>query len=534
MARAPLTPALRLLCLLSLLAALPSLACAVGRLGEDDPLFIASGTRNVPTLDFSQQATEMSGSEAIPVETGVSAVGGIGAGGLPEVIVTPGPTLDPNRTPVLYYSQPGDWLPAVAARFGVDPEEITSPEPIPADGLIPANQLLIIAHGLSNTTLSDRLLPDSEFVYSAAATGFDIDRFVQEAGGYLSTYREWLGSTEWTSGSEIIRRVALENSVNPRLLLAILEYQSGWVYGQPANPLQVDYPLGYVEARRKGLYAQLVWSINILSTGYYRWRDGGLTELKFPDGITARLSPDLNAGSAGLQYYYSQIYTSDGWFRALEPNAGFPALYAQMFGDPWQRAAQTGPLFPDDLTQPGMILPFFIGQLWSHTGGAHGAWEHYGAMAALDFSPASDKSGCVTSPAWVLAAMPGLVVRSADGVVVLDMDGDGNESTGWAMLYLHVAYQGRARLGTWLETGDLIGHPSCEGGISTGTHVHIARKYNGEWMQINGPMPFVLGGWRAYAGDEPYEGTLQRDGQTVYASIYGSFESRITRQRDDP
>ena len=129
---------------------------------------------------------------------------------------------------------------------------------------------------------------------------------------------------------------------------------------------------------------------------------------------------------------------------------------------------------------------------------------------------------------------PGLVVRSGNGVVVIDLDGDGHEQTGWAVLYLHIATKDRIELGTWVETGDMIGHPSCEGGHATGRHIHIARKYNGEWIPADGPLPFVLSGWTVHAGSAPYLGTMTRNGETVTASVFGSYESRITRDRDEP
>lgn len=440
--------------------------------------------------------------------------------------------MDPNITPVLYYAQSGDSLASVAARFGVDPSQITSPEEIAPVGLLTPNQLLIIPHGLANTTSALHLLPDSELVNSPAAIDLDVTEFVNQAGGYLSRYSEWLGTTEWTSGAQIIQRVALENSINPRLLLAILEFQSGWVYGQPGSLLETDYPLGYLQAGRKGLYAQLVWAVDQLSTGYYGWRAGTVTQIEFPDGVTARLAPDLNAATVALQYYLARAFVLEDWVTALEPNQGFMSLYVRMFGDPWQRALAVEPLFPIGVQQPTMILPFFIGQLWSFTGGPHGAWAHAGSQAALDFSPARDVSGCVESDAWVLAAISGVVTRSDNGVVVVDVDGDGDERTGWNIIYLHIATKSRVLKGSTVQTGDLIGHPSCEGGVSTGTHVHIARKYNGEWIAADGPLPFTLDGWTAHSSGEPYLGTLTRDGLTVTSSIYGSFESRITRTRN--
>jgi hypothetical protein len=70
--------------------------------------------------------------------------------------------------------------------------------------------------------------------------------------------------------------------------------------------------------------------------------------------------------------------------------------------------------------------------------------------------------------------------------------------------------------------------------MATGTHVHVARKYNGEWIPAGGPLPFTLSGWQAHAGGEPYLGTLTRDGLTIRASIFGAGESLIVRQREGP
>jgi len=217
---------------------------------------------------------------------------------------------------------------------------------------------------------------------------------------------------------------------------------------------------------------------------------------------------------------------------ALDPTVGLPALHLRMFGDPWLRAADVEPLFTADLIQPELSLPFMYNQIWSYTGGPHGPWEREGARAALDFAPGGTESGCVDTDAWVIAASSGVVTRYGHGVVVVDMNGDGYEQTGWALLYLHVKSDGRLQVGDWVEAGDLLGHPSCEGGVATGTHLHIARKYNGEWIPADGPIPFVLSGWTAHAGARPYQGTLTRDGVTVTASEYGSFESRIIRERE--
>jgi murein DD-endopeptidase MepM/ murein hydrolase activator NlpD len=139
------------------------------------------------------------------------------------------------------------------------------------------------------------------------------------------------------------------------------------------------------------------------------------------------------------------------------------------------------------------------------------------------------ESGCAISSDWVVAAASGVVVRSDTGIVVLDLDGDGREQSGWALLYLHIATNGRVEEGTLLEEGDLIGHPSCEGGIATGTHIHIARKYNGEWILADGPLPFELSGWVASAGSKPYQGALTKDDEIVLACPCATQETLIKR-----
>lgn len=453
----------------------------------------------------------------------------------PKLEVPPPASPTPIRTgPILYYTQAGDTLNAIAVRFGVPGSEISSPDFIDPVEFINPNTLLIIPNNLSNTTYATHVLPDSEFVFSITSADFDITSYVRDAGGFLDGYHEYLGSNGETYGADIIRIMAQDNSINPRLLLALLEYQSGWVTGLPGDLAEEHYPMGQVDLNRKGLLRQMKWTVNQLSIGYYGWREGRLSEIQFRDGVKGRLEPGLNAGTAALQYYFAQVYDSQGWLAAMNPENGFPALYEQMFGNPWSRSYAVEPLYPPNLSQPFMELPFLLGQVWSYSGGPHGAWEEDGSWAALDFAPASTVSGCYDSDAWVVASAAGKIVRSERSIVTLDLDGDGIEQTGWVLVYLHIPEKDRIKAGSIVQTGDFIGHPSCEGGHSTGTHIHIARKFNGEWMTADGPIPFNLSGWIAHEGSSAYKGTLTRDGVTVTASQVGAAFSNIIRDRYQP
>jgi murein DD-endopeptidase MepM/ murein hydrolase activator NlpD len=435
---------------------------------------------------------------------------------------------------ILYYAQSGDWLPAVASRFGVAVSEITSPKILSETGFLDTGTLLIIPDRVDRSqphTPPSRIVPDGEVVFSGTATGFDVEQYVQDAGGYLATYREYLGTTAWTSGGKEINRLAYENSINPRLLLALLDYEASWVRGRPSDQFHIDYPMGQENYRNRGMFGQMIWAINQLSEGYYGWRTGRIKELTFSDGNKLFLDPTLNAGTVAVMNYFSKHHSLNEWIRIMDMNSGFPAFYRDMFGDPWSRADSSGNLFPPEVKQPIMNLPIEPGSTWSFTGGPHSAWAE-GPLAAIDFAPESEKPGCFQSFKWVVATAPGLVVRSGNGVVVVDMDGDGSEQTGWNVMYLHIDNDGRVAEGQWVEENGRIGHPSCEGGKATGTHVHIARKFNGEWMLADGPIPFVLDGWSVIAGDKPYLGKMINGNGVVTADVYGQAWSLITRDDD--
>jgi len=141
-----------------------------------------------------------------------------------------------------------------------------------------------------------------------------------------------------------------------------------------------------------------------------------------------------------------------------------------------------------------LLLPFGPGETWSLTGGPHLAWNA-GSPTVVGLCPAWGGTGCVETNYWVTAVADGLVTRTGIGVVLLDLDWDGDEGTGWVILYMHVESRDRVQPGTFLHAGEPVGHPSCEGGISSGTHVHLARKFNGVWIAADGQVPFNLSGW---------------------------------------
>jgi hypothetical protein len=114
-------------------------------------------------------------------------------------------------------------------------------------------------------------------------------------------------------------------------------------------------------------------------------------------------------------------------------------------------------------------------------------------------------------------------------VVIQDLDWDSDEGTGWVILYMHIESRERVQPGTFLRTGEPVGHPSCEGGISSGTHVHLARKFNGVWIPADGAVPFILSGWVASGTGEEYVGKLTSNGIVVESLEGNSTINKIHR-----
>jgi murein DD-endopeptidase MepM/ murein hydrolase activator NlpD len=436
---------------------------------------------------------------------------------------TPIPTFLPPPTdpPGLYAVQAGDTLPALALRLRVEPANLLVHNPgLPLTQTLPPGTWLSLPSNAHTTGFDLRLVPDSEVVYSPSAADFDVRGFVLAQPGYLATYTEVVTDTEPAQpGWQIVAETAQRYSVNPRLLLALLEYQSGALTNSNPDPFLREHGLGLsAPALEPGLSHQLGWAGNQLNQGYYGWRDGSLVSFTVAGGGWRPADGRLNAGSFALARLLGLLYQAEGFARATSPD-GVVSTYRRLFGDAWANAY--APLVPGGLTQPEMQLPFEPDRAWAFTGGPHPGYGRTLPFAALDFGPPAEQPGCAASPEWVVAVRAGTVILADDGLVELDV------GEGWHVVYLHVATLDRALPGTTVQAGQRLGHPSCEGGRATAAHLHLARKYNGEWVPADGYAPFVLSGWVARFGSGAYRGTLTRGDRVIEACACANAVTRL-------
>lgn len=447
----------------------------------------------------------------------ISPVSPLLAGVSSQIMGTPTPDQarilpTPRQETDEYVVQAGDTLGDIAQRYGISLQDLMTANNITDPNALSIGMVLSVpAPNPGETGLSLKIIPDSELVYGPASIYFDINEFIQGQNGYLANYTQDVNGTILT-GTEIIQIIAENYSINPRLLLALLEYQSGWVTN-PA-PINTSFPMGLADENRYGLYRQLAWTADTLNRGYYLWKVNALSTWVLNDGTVIPIDPTINAGTAAIQYFFSKFDDRTLWDKDVN-ETGVIVTYFVFFGNPFNYAIE--PLIPYPLSQPAMNLPFSPNESWYFTGGPHGGWDSGSAWAALDFAPPGDNGGCFTSPSWVTAMADGLITRASTGAVIQDLDNDGYEQTGWVILYMHIAAEERITPGEYLFAGEKIGHPSCEGGVSNATHVHVARKFNGEWIGADGTTPFNMDGWISSGDGIEYNGFLSRGSQVIEA-----------------
>ena len=450
---------------------------------------------------------------------------------LPEV------TLPPDRPQyfagelVEYIVQTGDTLPAIAVHFNTTESEIRAVNDVLPDHLTTLPMGLPLQIPIYYQPLwgsSYQIIPDAAFVNGPNVVDFDTVEFVAQSSGWLKNQVDFTSGSV-LKGGEIIDYVAQNYSISPRILLAVLEYQTGALSNSLAPDFSDGNLLGFHDLLRTRLLLQLNLAANTLNNGYYGWSRGTMDSFTHVnDGRLEYGDPWQNAGTIALHYYFSNVLEYDA-YRVAISDIGFQKTYFELFGDPWQEELE---LIPGSLEQPYMQLPFEKDVPWTYTGAPHTGWGDGKPWSAIDFAPPG-VSGCEQSSDWITAVADGVIARTAVGQVFLDLDGDGDERTGWVVFYMHVRGDEKVREGAFVTAGSAIGHPSCEGGSSTGTHVHMARKYNGEWITAYGPLAFEMEGWIVKSSGEAYQGTLERYSNVVTATDFSGAQSQIISSGSD-
>ena len=391
--------------------------------------------------------------------------------------------------------------------------------------------------GQESARFSDEeiLIVNENFVFRSEFMDFDVHAFLKLHSPWLSTYREFLLGSDSDVG-DMIELVAYYHSINPKVLLALIEVQAGLLstphsleartMGYKASQIQ-KYELSASDGN--SLFSQTILMAESLVDGYYSIYNEqelrGATWLSFADGSRLEITNLANPATFAIQKALAEVNTVERWQElvSVRSERGFYKTYFRLFGeDPLWFAppirTQAGP-YPD------LKLPWPKDSVWYFTSGPH-------QTNAVDF--ASPGSGCSRDrwiDDWVAATRQGKVVTVSQVLVVVE-HGDG-----WRTGYFHVPSEDRVSNGQEVSQGDHIGHPGCCGDgtqqytctpgqwcscnswcscsgnwncCATGAHVHLMLYKDGNKETWNGK---TISGWTIQSTNGEYQGKMVKSGE---------------------
>jgi murein DD-endopeptidase MepM/ murein hydrolase activator NlpD len=334
-------------------------------------------------------------------------------------------------------------------------------------------------------------LPIDPLFHNARLT-YAPDFYTPEIQALFEQYRSPLRETSFRIGdrrhslAETLVNLSSLYNLNPRLLLALLEYQSGLISSSAPTPDQLAWAAGYRGdgGNRRGLYNQLRWANRELRWAmrdYAERVDFGLPPLEFADGTRLAVNADVSLSWYMLARVLAPTTTSDRLGRELD---GLVQTYRELFGDPrpapddWPAPAE--PFLHYPLDRPARITSFFDHEapFLRANGSLISFWGRREEFLSYDGHTGWDYGSF--PPDQVLAAAAGRVVfagNSDDGcatparAVIID------HGNGYRTLYWHLASLA-------VSTGDEVGQGEALGisgssGCVTGPHLHFQVQYLG-------------------------------------------------------
>lgn len=281
--------------------------------------------------------------------------------------------------------------------------------------------------------------------------------------------------------SESISHWAGYSGISPKVLIALMEQQSGIVSSRNIARNGMDTPFGAL-SKATGFNAQTRDVAQALRDALYEREDQAATQAPTGRAALVAINPLQVLHLAAGESLATASFKSD---------AGFQKTYAGLFNGP-RRAKPVNQ--QDSATATGDVsilansflqFPFPRGQTW-HVGGAHtntGSGSY--PMSSLDMSKGGGW-GSNQSTTWVVASAPGQFKRHSSCFAEI-VHSDGRSTTYYHMMNL------RFSTGATVSRNASIGNPAntqaqalCNGGSSTGPHVHWSLKLNGSFQHLNG------------------------------------------------
>ncbi|MFD3166194.1 peptidoglycan DD-metalloendopeptidase family protein [Herpetosiphon sp. NSE202] len=327
------------------------------------------------------------------------------------------------------------------------------------------------------------LIDDIRFTSEQNLTVENIQTLLDAQPGTLKAALLTVGDRN-LSLAEVVVGQSYLYSLNPKLLLALLEFQQGLLTNPTPNPDQLDWAMKYQGENEnwRGLHGQIRWAARELRRGV---RDFAyVTELQYRDkDVKGPIPAGLNPSSYAVVRLLAQTMTPEELAKVLS-DGSFVATYSKFFEDPRQTLGQVPapatPFLRWPLRNVTYITSFFdheypfltpnqsLVSWWgrretqiSYDG--HDGWD-YGARPPEAVVAAAD--GTIV---WASNSDDGCGVP-AKGVVI-------DHGNGYRTLYWHLS-EISVEVGQAIKSGEQLGIVGSTG-CAIGPHLHFQTQYLG-------------------------------------------------------
>lgn len=349
----------------------------------------------------------------------------------------------------------------------------------------------------------------------APAPFFDDQRLMYEPDFYVPQLQGWLdtqpgplagmtfavGSRRHTFAETMISQTSYYG-INPKVLLALVESQSGLISAAQPSSDQLAWAVGFrgEDERRRGVQAQIRWTVRQMV--YAKRGFPVRAELRFADDTSALPPPDMSFSAYVLASVLAPTTTPDQLAGLLDR---FRETYTRLFDDPrlppvdWPAPAAPFLVWPMQVGAP--ITSFFDHDAPFLTRVPKAPVTTYWGRDETDAAFAYDGHD-----GWDYAlAPPDVATAAANGLVVFAGTADDGCATravvldhgnGYRTLYWHLA-RVAVEIGEQVPSGQTLGVIG-ESGCATGPHLHFGVQFGGRNVDPYGWCGAGIDPWAAH------------------------------------
>lgn len=343
---------------------------------------------------------------------------------------------------------------------------------------------------------------DQRLMYEPGQFTPQIQAFLDQQPGPLKSMVLRVGDRQHTV-AEVLLGQSFYSSLNPDVLLALLEQQSKLLSTPNPSQDQFDWAMNYrgENGNKRGLQVQIRWARGQITRAKRDYLD--YLPLTYADGSQGDAPPNLSLSEYALARVLAATTTPDQLGTKLND---FLATYTRLFGDPrpapanWPTPSQPFLHRPNEKT--AMVTSFFDHD-WpflTQNGGTYSYWGRNEPDLSYDGHDGWDYA----------LAPPDVALAAATGDVVFAGNADDNCNTraviidhgnGYRTLYWHLSQVG-VQIGQRVETGAAIGVIG-ESGCAFGPHLHFGVQFLGRNVDPYGWCSPTADPWAANPSGEP-------------------------------